>query len=140
MRRVAALSIVLAVLGACGHRAVDRVGSLRQANTICRDVAERFGRLATETDRARFYREAKRINTEGAALLRGILAPTELRAEFRVLAERIDAAARLFDRAARLAVDNRPTKQVEAAITRAGTDFQRRATALGLTECGAPTP
>lgn len=142
MRRVrrtfAVICLTVALVG-CGNKAVDRAGFVRQADTICRDVAKRFGRLTTETDPAAYYREAKRINAEGAALLRGILAPTDLRTRIRSLAERIDAAARLFDRAARLAAQGKATEDVEAAIARVGADFTKRARALGLTACGAPT-
>jgi hypothetical protein len=139
--RTAAVLVALGVaLVACGNKPVDRAGAIRQADVICRDVAERFGRLADETDPAAYYREARRINAEGAALLRGIAGPEELRNDLRILAERIDLAARLFERAATRAADGLSTAALEKAIARAGTDFVARARALGLTECGTPTP
>lgn len=127
------------MLVGCGNKAVDRAGLIRQADVICRDVAERFGRLTTQTDRVAYYREARRINAEGAALLRGIAGPTDTRDEVRILAERIDVAARLFERAASRAAQGLSTEALEAAIARAGADFVKRAHALGLRRCGSPT-
>lgn len=136
-RAIAPFCLIIALAG-CGNRAVDRAGFVTQANTICRDVAERFGRLTDETDPARYYREAKRINSEGAALIRGIAVPEELKQPVRILAERIDTAGRLFGRASEQAAAGSSTAAIEKAIARAGEDFVTRAQELGLTQCGAP--